>query len=192
MSVFRSKWTNNAENEPVRRENKRTGAVVAWGSLSTGRNEGEARRRGPRERRSARERARWAVLRSMNHQLTSSALPDERRVQSPGRRADVAERESAVGADAGGGGGKVRERAEYTADAAAADSAFVGVTKHSAKMRRRLKRKQRKRSAAAAAAAAAASDGNDAQVQDTSTACRYVCTHVRRAYISETQTAVRP
>ena len=189
MSVFRSKWTNNAENEPVRRENKRTGAVVAWGSLSTGRNEGETRRRGPGEQRSARQRARWAVLRSMNHQLTSSALPEERRVQSPGRRADVAERESAVGA--GGGGGKVRERAEYTADAAA-DSAFVGVTKHSAKMRRRLKRKQRKRSAAAAAAAAAASDGNDAQVQDTSTACRYVCTHVRRAYISETQTAVRP
>jgi len=127
----------------------------------------------------------------MNHQLTSSALPEERRVHSPGRRADVAERESAVGAG-GGAGGKVRERAEYTADAAAADSAFVGVTKHSAKMRRRLKRKQRKRSAAAAAAAAAASDGNDAQVQDTSTACRYVCTHVRRAYISETQTAVRP
>ena len=77
----------------------------------------------------------------------SLALSQERLKQSP-------ERTTTAPAD----NKKVPQGANTVENA---ESAFVGVTKHSAKMRRRLKRKQRKRSAAT-------SRGNDGETQDTS------------------------
>jgi len=104
-------------------------------------------------------------LHSMNHQLI--ALSHDRPKESPTRRI-YQERETTKGHSK-----KVPHGAANAVDNA--ESAFVGVTKHSAKMRRRLKRKQRKRSVNI-------SEGNDGDVQDTSSTGSEEGTPVRRVH----------